>query len=672
MAQSIGQLWVQIGAQIEGFDRAQKVIQNIAATAQQMTAKLTQAGAQTSAVWSGVTRELGTATAGMSAFGREARQTTSLINGIGRAMKNVSLDAKLLSGRADAMIAQSRARALAGAKGPGAAIMAELAADLGSGGGTVVGKRSARTGEIAPDMFNSQAKPRTSWASFMAGAPDPNAREILMEGTVIGRGPGGKGPGGRKPPGQGGGGRRGGGGAYGGAYGPLGDVAGLRRVFLGAGIYQGVQYLGDIADSYTNVQNRLRLVNDTEQGVNTTFGRLKDIANGTRSSLDSTAEAYVRIKLATKSLNLSSEDQYKLVERINKAFAMSGASSSEASAAMLQLTQAFNKGKLDGDEFRSLAENMPTVLRVLAKTMKVPEEQLFALSRQGRITRKVLADAFLQANEIDAQFAKSKGTFATSWQTFKNNLMEPIGKLLGDPRVQKAFVDILGALSKIIILLARALPPLIGYITKFISALQDGKPWAIGLGIAIGAFLLPQIIAMVLWMGRLVALPITGFISQMQKLRALAGGNFGSFGGGAPGVGGVGASGAGGAGATGAGAGGAAGFVGPITTGLAVGYAAHLANTAIRDKLVSSENDKSWWDAITGDTLNTYHRFGGNVGSGIKSGYQNAVANQTVTIGPTTVNIQASDMTDAQEKFSQEALDKAYRHAAANFNRPGS
>ena len=69
-------------------------------------------------------------------------------------------------------------------------------------------------------------------------------------------------------------------------------------------------------------------------------------------------------------------------------------STGEAASLQLQLNQALGKGVLNGDEFRSIAENAPEVLRQLAIDAGISEQAIKDLAREGGITRDKLIRAF--------------------------------------------------------------------------------------------------------------------------------------------------------------------------------------------------------------------------------------------------------------------------------------
>ena len=70
----------------------------------------------------------------------------------------------------------------------------------------------------------------------------------------------------------------------------------------------------------------------------------------------------------------------------NTAAKLAGASSIEASNAFRQLAQALGSGRLAGDEFRSVSEQVPTILAPIAEELGVSIGKLKELAANGELT----------------------------------------------------------------------------------------------------------------------------------------------------------------------------------------------------------------------------------------------------------------------------------------------
>lgn len=197
-----------------------------------------------------------------------------------------------------------------------------------------------------------------------------------------------------------------------------------------AAAYIGIREVVNSGNAFLDLQNKIKVVTNSEAALNEVSTHLFDISNNTRISVESTTRAFSRFDMALKPLGKSQEEVLRMTETVNKALTISGASVEEQSAGLLQLSQAFNKGKLDGDEFRSVMELMPAVADAIAKQLKVTRGELLNLAPQGKITADVMSRALSEAAiSIDAKFAKTVPTLRQSLTVLKNSAIETFGEI---------------------------------------------------------------------------------------------------------------------------------------------------------------------------------------------------------------------------------------------------
>jgi tape measure domain-containing protein len=107
------------------------------------------------------------------------------------------------------------------------------------------------------------------------------------------------------------------------------------------------------------------------------------------------ADVYARLRPLGTSL-AQIETVYK---GFNAVALASGTSAEAASGAFLQLSQALGSGRLQGDEFRSVAEQVPGILKLVADEMGVTVGQLKQLGSDGKITSDILINALAKGFE---------------------------------------------------------------------------------------------------------------------------------------------------------------------------------------------------------------------------------------------------------------------------------
>lgn len=204
----------------------------------------------------------------------------------------------------------------------------------------------------------------------------------------------------------------------------------VKQALALAGAGMGAGAILKAADAYTTLQNKLQNVSTSQEQVNELTDRLFNLANQTRTGIEATTTSFARFDRALKFMGKSQEDTLRMTETINKGLIVSGATATEASSALLQLSQAFNAGKLQGDEFRSISENMPMVLDAVAQAMGKPINAVKKLSTEGKITAEVMYEAFkIMQARVDGIFDKMAPTMGQAMIVVSNQWERFIGEL---------------------------------------------------------------------------------------------------------------------------------------------------------------------------------------------------------------------------------------------------
>lgn len=184
------------------------------------------------------------------------------------------------------------------------------------------------------------------------------------------------------------------------------------------------------ADAYTILQNKLVNVAENQQSVNLLTEKMFDVANRTASAVVDTASSFQKFDGAMKQMGGGQAETLRMLETLNKAAVVSGASTMEAAAGTLQLAQAFGSGRLQGDEFRSIMENLPAVADLIAKSMGKTRGELKTMSSQGLITAEAMRKAFAEAaDDIDSKFGKTTFTLAQNLVILNNRFTSFVGEL---------------------------------------------------------------------------------------------------------------------------------------------------------------------------------------------------------------------------------------------------
>lgn len=246
----------------------------------------------------------------------------------------------------------------------------------------------------------------------------------------------------------------------------------LTGIFQGLIAVLGTRELIQFADAITSVRNRLNQLAPTQEAVNKQFLAIAAIAINARAPLESVSDLYFRIARNADALGISQQEAADITESVAKAISASGLSAAEASGPLLQLGQALQSGRFQGDELRSILEGLPPVARALADSLGVPIGALKEMGAQGLITGKDFVNAMRQARDaIEQDFAR---TVPTIGQAFEN--VKTAFKILYDEFEQgsgtgQQLAVILEDLAARIFFLRESVDELIGPLTTVIKVL---------------------------------------------------------------------------------------------------------------------------------------------------------------------------------------------------------
>ncbi|WP_391485023.1 tape measure protein [Acinetobacter baumannii] len=182
-------------------------------------------------------------------------------------------------------------------------------------------------------------------------------------------------------------------------------------------------------DTYTGLQNRLKLVTNNQVELNKATEDTFRIAQKTYSAWDSVLQVYQRFSDNAKTLNLTMDDTARLTETVSKAVAISGASAAAADAALVQFGQALASGTLRGEELNSVMEQTPALAKAIAQGMGITVGELRSIAAEGKITSQEIVKALKNVqNDVDALFAKTDITIGQSLTLLNNEITKFVGE----------------------------------------------------------------------------------------------------------------------------------------------------------------------------------------------------------------------------------------------------
>lgn len=206
------------------------------------------------------------------------------------------------------------------------------------------------------------------------------------------------------------------------------ELHSLAGAFLGI---QGVKALTWLSDTMTSITARLDMMNDGLQTTEELNRMIYESAQRSRGSYQQTANLVAKLGTLAGDAFSSNQEIIAFAEQLNKQMALSGTTTQEAQAAMLQLTQGLASGTLRGEELNSVLEQTPMIAQSIAKYMGVNTGEMRELASEGAITADVVKNAmFAAADEVNAKFEQMPMTWGQVWASMQNTAIQALQPVL--------------------------------------------------------------------------------------------------------------------------------------------------------------------------------------------------------------------------------------------------
>lgn len=184
---------------------------------------------------------------------------------------------------------------------------------------------------------------------------------------------------------------------------------------------QSVKGLLQMSDTLISTTARLDMVNDGLQTTAQLNSMIFQSANRARGSYTEMSAMVSKLGLLAGDAFGSTQEIVAFAEQLNKQMAISGTSTMEGQAAMLQLTQAMASGVLRGEELNSILEQTPMIAQTIANYLGVNVGQMREMASEGAITADIVKNAmFAAAEETNAKFEEMPMTWGQVWTKFQN------------------------------------------------------------------------------------------------------------------------------------------------------------------------------------------------------------------------------------------------------------
>lgn len=306
------------------------------------------------------------------------------------------------------------------------------------------------------------------------------------------------------------------------------SMDGLRQAAIGfVTALAGGQTL-DFINQIQTLDNRLKLVTTSQADLNEKYQELFDVSQKTRAPLAETINLYSRLAQNQDVVGVSGKELTKVVEAFNLSLAISGTSGGEAASAILQFSQAMQSGKLQGDEFRAMAEANPKFLKILSETTGIAREELKKLGSEGFLKSTVLAQALIDAlPNLQKEMASTSVTVGQAVTQMANEFQNLGREFLATSGLSEVLVGAIQHITKnaenlipIIKVVGVVLLGLAAYFAPIAAGIAVATAAVIAFADVIGPILKPVVDAAEAAMGGLIK-TLVGFGAAVKALLKL-------------------------------------------------------------------------------------------------------------------------------------------------------
>ncbi|MCA3325243.1 MAG: tape measure protein [Roseomonas sp.] len=206
-----------------------------------------------------------------------------------------------------------------------------------------------------------------------------------------------------------------------------GAAAALAAVAVGAAAAGSA--IARAGDQATESLARLQAATGSFGAAEKVYQNIYALSQQTGVAISESANAFARFAIAAREIGATNDQVLALVRTVQQAGIIAGASTAETSATVMQLGQALASGRLQGDELRSVLENMPTLAEALARELGASVGELRKTGEAGKLTADVVMPALIRAGQsLNAEFEKMPPTMGRAFSI----LGEAMSRFAGD------------------------------------------------------------------------------------------------------------------------------------------------------------------------------------------------------------------------------------------------
>ncbi|ELT1812253.1 phage tape measure protein [Enterobacter hormaechei] len=181
------------------------------------------------------------------------------------------------------------------------------------------------------------------------------------------------------------------------------------------------------ADNMSQLNARIERLTGSATTASQTMQSLMRISSATGGSLQDTAKLWETLSTALRDTGATNGQIIQLTETLQKIGRIGGSSTEEMANALRQFGQSISSGTVRAEEFNSILEQMPELVRQIASGMGVSIGELRQLMLDGKLTAEDALNAIQkQTGSVNAEFEKLPRTLAQANTALTNSFLSMI------------------------------------------------------------------------------------------------------------------------------------------------------------------------------------------------------------------------------------------------------
>ncbi|HHF9610462.1 TPA: tape measure protein [Escherichia coli] len=202
------------------------------------------------------------------------------------------------------------------------------------------------------------------------------------------------------------------------------------------------------ADNMSQLNARIERLTGSAAAASQTMQSLMNISSATGGSLQDTGKLWETLSTALRDTGATNGQILQLTETLQKIGRIGGSSSEEMANALRQFGQSISSGMVRAEEFNSILEQTPELVRQIATGMGVGVGDLRQMMLDGKLSAEDALNAIQkQTGSVNAEFQKLPRTLAQANTALTNSFLTMVDSVNQATGASSGMVTVIDSLA---------------------------------------------------------------------------------------------------------------------------------------------------------------------------------------------------------------------------------